>query len=267
MPARRPFRAGDRIGRWTAIADGDYSTGVQIVLCQCDCGTVRRVSAGNLRQRQNPSCGCARSETTSALFRKPAAAGDRFGRLVVVGEPVYEGRVRNRHGGMESPKVPCVCDCGTHCSPKQACLRRGTTQSCGCLHRERSSEAANRDIKKRANLNRLYDGVRGKMLMRSSWEVAVAHRLDRDGLAWEYEPQMFRLEKNMRYTPDFRVDLGQFGTLWVEVKGEFFGRSAEKVARFRSMGNALYVVTKDNFKAYTGISSYHAHKRYPPVAA
>lgn len=71
----------------------------------------------------------------------------------------------------------------------------------------------------------------------------------------------------MRYTPDFMVDLGVMGTLWVEVKGEFFGRSAEKVEAFRAQGHTLYIVGKDNFKAYTGLSPYRAHKKYPPIAA
>lgn len=193
--------------------------------------------------------------------------GQRFGRLVVIEEPLYESRTRHNGGGYASPVVPCMCDCGTPVFPKQACLRRGTTKSCGCLQRERSSEAANRDIHRRANLDRLYSGKQGKMMMRSSWEVAVAHRLDRDGLAWKYEPETFRLSGNMRYTPDFMVDLGEYGTLWIEVKGEFFGRSAEKVSRFRSEGHALYVVGKHNFKAFAGMSPHQAHKKYPPVAA
>lgn len=267
MPARKQFKVGDRVGRWTAVEDGDYSSGIQWVLCRCDCGTIRRVSAGNLRQRNNASCGCGRNETLSAMCRKPAQVGDRFGRLVVVGEPVYEARGRHNGGGYQSPVVPCVCDCGTPVSPKQACLRRGTTKSCGCLQRERSSEAANRDIHKRANLDRVYEGDRGKMMMRSSWEVAVAHRLDRDGLDWEYEPKTFRMSGNMRYTPDFKVNLGELGTLWIEVKGEFFGRSAEKVALFREAGHALYIVGKANFKEYAGLSPHQAHKKYPPAAA
>lgn len=267
MPARKQIKAGDRFGRWTAVKDGDYSTGSQTVLCRCDCGVVRTVGAGNIRQRRNPSCGCGRHETLAAMCRKPVVVGDRFGRLTVTGEPLYDDRGRHTGGGRTSPVVPCVCDCGATHMPKQACLRRGTTQSCGCLHRERSSEAANRDISKRANLDRVYEGVQGKVLMRSSWEVAVAHRLDRDGLPWKYEPETFKLANNMRYTPDFMVSLGDFGTLWIEVKGEFFGRSAEKVEAFRAAGHSLYLVGKDNFKEYTGLSPYLAWKKYPRSAA
>ena len=256
MPARRQIKAGDRHGRWTAIKDGDYSSGQQMVDCKCDCGTERTVSAGNLRSRESPSCGCARRESIAAKCRQPVLQGERFGRLTAARDAEY--------GETPRPTVACLCDCGEACVIHQHCLRRGTTQSCGCLHRERSSQAASRDIGSRANLNRMYEGVRGTIWMRSSWEVAVAHRLDRDGLSWEYEPESFRLDEHTRYTPDFKVDLGSLGDLWVEVKGEFFGRSEDKVAAFRATGRPLYLVGKDNFKQYAGISPYIANRRYPP---
>jgi hypothetical protein len=197
-----------------------------------------------------------RRDSIAARCRNPIRAGERFGRLTAVED--------GRYDGLERARVRCVCDCGEPCDIPQACLRRKTTLSCGCLHRERSSEAAARDIGSRANLNRLYEGARGQIWMRSSWEVAVAHRLDRDGLEWEYEPKAFRLDEHTRYTPDFRVDLGTLGSLWIEVKGEFFGRSREKVAAFRATGRPLYLVSKDNFKQYSGISPYIANRRYPP---
>jgi hypothetical protein len=256
MPARRQIKAGERIGRWTALKDGDYTLGRQVVDCRCDCGTERAVSAGNLRSRKSPSCGCARADGVAAKCRRPVKAGERFGRLTATRESEY--------GGARCAVVPCVCDCGEQCNILQKCLRRGTTKSCGCLHRERSSQAATRDIGSRANLNRLYEGVRGAVWMRSSWEVAVAKRFDRDGLSWEYEPETFRLDEHTRYTPDFKVDLGPLGDLWVEVKGEFFGRSEHKVASFRATGRSLYLVGRDNFKQYSGISPYIANKRYPP---
>lgn len=54
--------------------------------------------------------------------------GQRFGRLTVIkrGE-------RNRHRQL---RWECKCDCGNTCTPLGMCLRRGQTQSCGCLHQE-----------------------------------------------------------------------------------------------------------------------------------
>lgn len=260
MPARKQVKAGDRFGYWTATADGYYEDHIQRVICLCDCGTRRTVSVGNLRQRNTPSCGCARLKSIASACRRPVPVGFRSGRLVVTGSPIY------RRG--KGTLVPCRCDCGENCLVPQKCLRRRTkTESCGCLQRERSSAAAARDIGKRANLNRLYEGPHGRIPMRSSWEVAVAHRLDAYGLAWSYEPETFFLAGNMRYTPDFRVDLGVLGVLWVEVKGEFFGRSEMKISLFRRDGHALYVVGKDNFKSFTGVTPRMSHQRYPAGAA
>lgn len=259
MPPRRQVKSGERYGRWTALRDGDYSPGTQRVLCKCDCGTVRTLGASNLKQRGSSSCGCARKQSVSAKCRRPVAVGSRFGRLRVVGEPEY--------GLARYPLVPCECDCGKAKHIPQKCLKRGTTRSCGCLHRERSSEAASRDIASRANRNRLYVGPRGRIWMRSSWEVAVAHRLDRDGLCWEYEPKSFLLGTSSRYTPDFMVDLQSFGVLWVEVKGEFFGSSRSKLHAFRREGNALLLIGKDNFSSYAGLSPSEANKKYPAAKA
>jgi hypothetical protein len=255
MPARRPVKTGERHGRWTAVSDGFYENFVQFVDCVCDCGTRRVLKAVALRQAKRPSCGCQRRDSIAKKCRKPVCVGERFGRLVVTGNPAYAGG--------SYPLVPCVCDCGKPCKKPQKCLRRGTTQSCGCLQREMSSWAANRDISKRANLNRLYEGKNGRIWMRSSWEVAVAHRLDRDGLSWEYEPQAFLLGDTTRYTPDFRVSLGELGDIWIEVKGEYFGKSRDKVSAFRSLGYALYIVGKDNFTAYSGVTPAAANKMYP----
>jgi hypothetical protein len=58
-------------------------------------------------------------------------AGMRFGRLYVL----YQAETRH-----ESLHWMCVCDCGKTsvvCSGK---LPRGTTQSCGCFHRESIAE-------------------------------------------------------------------------------------------------------------------------------
>jgi len=58
-------------------------------------------------------------------------SGEVFGRLTVVGESAKRGRVR---------RIDCVCKCGTLVTVDLSNLRRGFTQSCGCLHREITSE-------------------------------------------------------------------------------------------------------------------------------
>lgn len=56
--------------------------------------------------------------------------GQRFGRLTIIGmgEP-------DRHS---KTRVTCRCDCGNESTPQLSHLRRGHTESCGCLHAERA---------------------------------------------------------------------------------------------------------------------------------
>jgi hypothetical protein len=48
-------KIGDRTGKYTVIEE---PTNAQKILCRCDCGTERRISAYHLRIRPNLSCGC-----------------------------------------------------------------------------------------------------------------------------------------------------------------------------------------------------------------
>lgn len=63
--------------------------------------------------------------------------GHRFGRLLVVGEaePVGESSGRKRI------RWACHCDCGREVIVRGSDLQTGRTQSCGCLHAERTVEA------------------------------------------------------------------------------------------------------------------------------
>lgn len=56
------------------------------------------------------------------------ATGDKFGRWTVAG---YAGTINGL------PSWHCQCECGTRRAVWAQSLRRGQSQSCGCLHRER----------------------------------------------------------------------------------------------------------------------------------
>lgn len=56
--------------------------------------------------------------------------GQRFGKLVVVGR-VEPGAGRTHRAWRD--KWSCMCDCGRTCAVDGGNLRRGQTQSCGCL--------------------------------------------------------------------------------------------------------------------------------------
>ena len=88
--------------------------------CQCDCGNTVNVRTDNLRNRHTTSCGCACGRVD--------ITGKQFGRLTVshyVGDGQWE----------------CECECGNRVVVRTYNLNSGNTKSCGCLQRDRTSEA------------------------------------------------------------------------------------------------------------------------------
>lgn len=63
----------------------------------------------------------------------------------------------------------CVCECGNKCIAYGKHLRRGTTKSCGCLQRERASEANSTHGKSGTRLHRTWQGMRRRTRNKSQW--------------------------------------------------------------------------------------------------
>lgn len=95
--------------------------------CKCDCGNVVDRSLSNLKGTPVPSCGCYKSERTSAR-KLNDLVGRRFGRLVVT------ERAENAPSGLTRWK--CKCDCGNECIVIANNLMRNHTTSCGCFKDE-----------------------------------------------------------------------------------------------------------------------------------
>lgn len=91
-------------------------------LFRCDCGNEVIRYQSNITNGSTKSCGC---------WRKFAfvedLTGRRFGRLTVIGRAPNKG---------ERTMWICKCDCGNIKTIGRANLVKGTTQSCGCLHKE-----------------------------------------------------------------------------------------------------------------------------------
>lgn len=74
--------------------------------------------------------------------------------------------------------------------------------------------------------------LRGKVWMRSSWEIEYASYLTSQGIQWLYEPQCFELGTDFTYRPDFYLpDTDE----WKEVKGYMTERDRKKLELMQSV--------------------------------
>ena len=58
----KSFNIGDRIGKWTILKEDPERHNRDVYwICQCDCGTIKSVNGGSLRNGSSKSCGCTKS--------------------------------------------------------------------------------------------------------------------------------------------------------------------------------------------------------------
>lgn len=116
---------GQRFGKLTVIGNAGRAKDKKALWkCKCDCGKFKIIRGSSLTQGQTKSCGCLQSEDIT---------GQRFGRLVVI---KIAGQDKWR-----SKLWECLCDCGATTIVKGESLKAGSTQSCGCLRKERVLKA------------------------------------------------------------------------------------------------------------------------------
>lgn len=94
-------------------------------ICQCECGKQVEVRTDYLRNGHTTSCGCEKAKH----FKKYDLKGQKFGRLTVIAPAPPESQ-------------KCICDCGNEINVLTYNLISGNTQSCGCLQKDRASEAS-----------------------------------------------------------------------------------------------------------------------------
>lgn len=129
MGKHRKIKPGDLFKNLEVIENLGYQKycGENITYWKCKClkcGKIINVPQKNLGTAQN-DCGCWRNEA-----RKPIEAGEKFGRLTVLGRrKLIPGR------GYEY-FCECSCDKHTRLYVRGDLLRSGETKSCGCIHDE-----------------------------------------------------------------------------------------------------------------------------------
>jgi len=60
---------GQTFGRWKVVALAQGKRPPTKWVCKCECGSIRKVRAGSLLNGHTQSCGCLRTEITSAVNR------------------------------------------------------------------------------------------------------------------------------------------------------------------------------------------------------
>lgn len=133
--------SGQKFGKLTVLRQAeDHITkrGIHTAawLCQCDCGSDPKVITGSdLKKGSTISCGCYRKYSGKVKVGKDLT-GKKFGRWEVIEQ--VEDYIEPR--GKNIDQWLCRCECGTYKKVLGYALKRGSSQSCGCLRREQKVE-------------------------------------------------------------------------------------------------------------------------------
>ena len=124
---------GQKFGRLTIVEyDHTNERGNKCWRCLCDCGKTVVAISSCLASGHTKSCGCFGRQMANEGRAVKLVSGQIFGRLTVV-EFAYSKK-KQRYW-------KCNCECGQVIITPASRLMNGGTQSCGCLQRQRASEA------------------------------------------------------------------------------------------------------------------------------
>ena len=98
--------------------------------CKCNCGNEFDAIADNLKKRPYMTCNKCANQRRSDNNRINVV-GNKYGRLTIL-EIIPN---------TQPTRVKCVCDCGNVYIGRQADIICGHTHSCGCLHKDMTSES------------------------------------------------------------------------------------------------------------------------------
>lgn len=152
---------GERFGSLVVVERAENRGTRTMWRCVCDCGQETTVDAYFLRRGRTKTCG-------AGLHRQNNLIGQRFGRLTVV--RLDDSRSINRTYWI------CKCDCGNIKSIIGASLKNGSTQSCGCLQKEKAAlqgEISKTHGKSKTRLYRVWRGIKTRIFNKNSDKYEV----------------------------------------------------------------------------------------------
>lgn len=106
-------------------------------LCQCECGNTTITRASSLKNGHTKSCGCKKSDCIEYIDM----TGQVFNRVTILERYKIPGMSTNN-----KTLWKCHCSCGNDFITSRHNLITGSTQSCGCLKKERTHEATFKDL-------------------------------------------------------------------------------------------------------------------------
>lgn len=115
---------GLHLGKWEVLKK-DVSK-PRNYICRCECGTVKSVFGGSLKQGSSKSCGCLKKKLAKERFKENASnhIGEKHGLLTIEGIELK---------GQDYYYI-CKCDCGNKATILGKRLFSGETTSCGCIN-------------------------------------------------------------------------------------------------------------------------------------
>lgn len=78
MVARKPITIGDKFNRWTLVEFLASKNGRRFGVCECACGTRRKLQLENVWNGRSKSCGCLKPEANSKAHKTHGFAGANF---------------------------------------------------------------------------------------------------------------------------------------------------------------------------------------------
>ena len=271
----RKDHVGERFGRLVVMANNEDIIGANgkvhpTVDCQCDCGNyIYRVRTCYLTSGQKKSCGCLVLEQVEDL------TGQRFGRLTVIER--VEGR-RSPSGQLHAMWL-CKCDCGNEVKVSANSLKNGTTLSCGCYHKERTSECSSKQNKydlttydygicyTSDNIPILFDKDDYELIKNYYWFI------NSDGYAYAYTKYNDKFEQGS--IPMHRLIMGCVDNKDVDVDhirqhGDYKvdNRKSELRICTTSQNCMNHVLSNNNTSGYAGVYYYkNINKWYARITA